>query len=207
MKKKFLAAAALALGITATAAPAAQADGHLTLAEILLADGDEFDDNQNDFDIVTQALLATNELNGLASAALDPDAAITVFLPTDKAFRILVEDLLGVSIDDEEELFNAIVQTVTPEGVSDILLYHVLGFEADSSVVTSLESGAEVPTLLTVGEGDDATAATITVQFKGKKQIRLLDDGGPGRDPIVRAVDIEASNGVAHVIDRVLIPG
>ena len=45
------------------------------------------------------------------------------------------------------------------------------------------------------------------VQFKGKKQIRLVDDGGPGRDPIVRAVDITASNGVAHVIDRVLIPG
>lgn len=35
----------------------------------------------------------------------------------------------------------------------------------------------------------------------------LSDRHRAGRDPIVRAVDIEASNGVAHVIDRVLIPG
>ncbi len=201
MKKQFIAAAAIALGATSIMGASAQAEDP-TLAEILLSDSagdtDGFDTNQNDFDIVTQALLATDGLNGLASAASDPEAELTVFLPTDKAFRILVEDLGLGSIKDESDLFNAIVTTVGAPAVSDILKYHVVLGAADSSVVATL-GGVDVPTLL-----EDAT---FQVQFKGKKQIRLIDAGGPGRDPIVRAVDIEGSNGVAHVIDRVLIPG
>lgn len=202
MKKQIIAAAAIALGATSILGASAQADGPMTLAEILLSDSaddvDGFDTNQNDFDIVTQALLATNGLNGLATAASDPDAELTVFLPTDKAFRILVEDLGLGSIKDESDLFDAIVATVGAPAVSDILKYHVVGGVADSSVVATL-GGVDVPTLL--------DGATFQVQFKGKKQIRLVDAGGPGRDPIVRAVDIMGSNGVAHVIDRVLIPG
>ena len=203
MKKQIIAAAAIALGVTSIVGTAAQADGHTppTLAQILLSDSagdvDGFDTNQNDFDIVTQALLATDGFNGLATAAGTPGANVTVFLPTDKAFRILVEDLGLGSIKDESDLFDAIVATVGAPAVSDILKYHVVAGIADSSVVATL-GGADVETLL--GE-------TFQVQFKGKQQIRLVDDGGPGRDPIVRAVDIEASNGVAHVIDRVLIPG
>lgn len=204
MKKQFIAAAAIALGATSIMGASAQAEDP-TLAEILLSDSagdtDGFDTNQNDFDIVTQALLATDGLNGLASAASDPEAELTVFLPTDKAFRILVEDLLGVSIKDEAALFAALADNNGPVGVdtvSAVLQYHVVdGLAADSSIVATL-GGVDVETVL--GE-------TFQVQFKGKKQIRLVDDGGPGRDPIVRAVDIEGSNGVAHVIDRVLIPG
>ncbi len=200
MKKQIIAAAAIALGATSILGASAQAEDP-TLAEILLSDSagdtDGFDTNQNDFDIVTQALIATDGLNGLATAAGSP-GELTVFLPTDKAFRILVEDLGLGSIKDESDLFDAIVATVGAPAVSDILKYHVVLGVADSSVVATL-GGVDVPTLL-----DDAT---FQVQFKGKKQIRLVDAGGPGRDPIVRAVDITASNGVAHVIDRVLIPG
>ena len=201
MKKQFIAAAAIALGATSILGTSAQADEHMTLAEILLSDSDGdvdgFDTNQNDFDIVTQALLATDDLNGLATAA-GAEGALTVFLPTDKAFRILVEDLGLGSIKDESDLFDAIVATVGAPAVSDILKYHVVAGVADSSVVATL-GGVDVSTLL-----EDAT---FQVQFKGGKQIRLVDAGGPGRDPIVRTVDITASNGVAHVIDRVLIPG
>ena len=79
-----------------------------------------------------------------------------------------------------------------------MLQYHVVeDLIADSSIVATL-GGVDVETI---------GGATFQVQFKGKQQIRLVDDGGPGRDPIVRSVDIGASNGVAHVIDRVLIPG
>lgn len=206
MRKPIIAAAALALGATTAFAPTAQADGH-TLADILLADDAEsgelnvFDDDQNDFDIVTAALLATDGLNGLATAAGTEGANVTVFLPTDKAFRILVEDLLGVSIKDEAELFAALADDTGPVGVatvSAVLQYHVVPLVADSATVRTLGDGAEVPTVL---------GPTVELDFKGTKQIRLVDDGGPGRDPIVRVVDITASNGIAHVIDRVLIPG
>ena len=80
MSRNIFASAAIALAV-AFAAPVAQAD---SLAEILLSDGDMFDNNQNDFDIVTEAVLAT----GLGAAANEME--LTAFLPTDKAFRILV---------------------------------------------------------------------------------------------------------------------
>lgn len=63
--------------------------------------------------------------------------------------------------------------------------------------------GAPVETLL---ENDMMMFETLTLDFKGAKQIRLVDAAPDLRDPIIRAVDIEATNGVAHVIDRVLIP-
>ena len=79
MSKKLFASAAIALALAFTVS-VSQAD---SLADILLSDGDEFDSNQNDFDIVTQAVVAT----GLAGAA--DTMELTAFLPTDKAFRII----------------------------------------------------------------------------------------------------------------------
>ncbi|MBT8059524.1 MAG: fasciclin domain-containing protein [Gammaproteobacteria bacterium] len=175
----------LALGFAATTA---NAD---TLADILTSDGDRFDTNQNDFDIVTEAVLAT----GLGGAAATLE--LTAFLPTDKAFRILVEDLYGLSIKDEEALFNAIVETLTVPVVEQVLLYHLVSGTFAAADVIALGEGFMVPTLL---------GPTFTIDFKGKAQIRLIDGAPDLRDPIVRQVNIFADNGVAHVIDRVLLP-
>jgi len=192
MTKYFLAAiaTAFALGISS---PALQADHHMTLAEILLADGDDFDNDQNDYDIVTQFVLETQ----LDTAA--DEETLTAFLPTDKAFRILVEDVYGLSIRDEEALYEAILTTLTLPVVKDVLLYHLVGVALNSGDVVAAGDGYVVTTLL--GE-------TFTLDFKGKNiaQIRLTDNEPQLRDPIVRVVDITASNGVAHGIDRVLLP-
>ena len=192
MEKHFIAAlaATVALGFSA---PAVQADGHLTLAQILLADGDQFDTNQDDFDIVTEAILAT----GLGGAA--DTMELTAFLPTDKAFRILVEDAYGLSIKDEAALFQAIVDTLGGDTVRDVLYYHLVAGTVMSGDVVAAGDGAEISRLL---------GNSFTLDFKGKKiaQIRLTDNEPFLRDPIVRAVDITAENGVAHVIDRVLPP-
>ena len=187
MSKNIFASAAIALALAFTA-PVAEA---ASLADILLSDGDEFDRNQNDFDIVTQAVLAT----GLGPAAETME--LTAFLPTDKAFRILVEDLYGLSIKNEEALFNAIVATLGVETVTDVLLYHLVPGTFLASDVVNAGSGAMIPTLL----GPD-----LTLDFRGKYQIRLVDGDDSLRDPIVRQTDIIADNGVAHVIDRVLLP-
>ena len=188
MIKKFITSLAVT-GMLSLAAASAQAD---TLADILLSDGDMFDSNQNDFDIVTEAVLAT----GLGEAAATLE--LTAFLPTDKAFRILVEDVYGLSIKDEAALFDAIVATLGVDTVRNILFYHLVAGTVMAADVVAAGDGASVDTLL---EGE-----SLTLDFKGKAQIRLVDAAPDLRDPIIRAVDIEASNGVAHVIDRVLLP-
>jgi uncharacterized surface protein with fasciclin (FAS1) repeats len=192
MKKKLTAALATAIAATVALAPSAQADEGMTLAEILLSDGDQFDANQNDFDIVTEAVIAT----GLAGAA--GTLELTAFLPTDKAFRILVEDLYGVSIKDEAALFGAIVAALGVDTVRNVLYYHLVGGTVLAADVVAAGDGAMVPTLL--------PGASLEIDFKGKGQIRLIDAATSLRDPIIRATDIVASNGVAHVIDRVLVP-
>jgi uncharacterized surface protein with fasciclin (FAS1) repeats len=182
-----------AIAITATLgfATAAQAQ---TLAGILLSDEDMFDKNQNDFDIVTEAILACSDLAGPAS---DPEASLTAFLPTDKAFRILVEDVYGVSIKDEATLFATIATTLGCETIESVLKYHIVPGEIYAADVLALEDGTSVTTLL---------GATFAVDFKGRGQIRLMDNESALRDPIIRTTDIMADNGVAHVIDRVLLP-
>lgn len=165
-----------------------------TLGGILLSDGNMFDSDQNDFDIVTQAVLA---FPGLAGAATNPAATLTVFLPTDKAFRILVEDLYGESIKNESDLFDFLVTELTLPVIEAVLEYHIIGeiYTADDLVTEG--DGFELSPLL-----EDSS---LEVDFRGK-QLRLIDNEPSLRDPIVRVVDIHGSNGVAHVIDRVLLP-
>jgi len=191
MMKKLIAGAALTLTLSFTAT-AAQAD---TLADIL-GEPYQFDRNQNDFDIVTSALDAT----GLLPAAADPNATLTAFLPTDRAFRILVDDLYGISIKNEEALFDAIVDTLGPAAVTDVLKYHLVGSTLMAADVLAAGDGYQVDTLL------DGEYFTLRIRGKGKYSIRLVDNAVDLRDPIVRITDIEADNGVAHVIDRVLLP-
>lgn len=190
--KKLTTAMATAIAATIALAPSAQADEGMTLADILLSDGDRFDTNQNDFDIVTEAVIAT----GLGDAA--GSLELTAFLPTDKAFRILVEDLYGVSIMDEAALFDAIVAALGVDTVRNVLFYHLVAGTVMAADVVAAGDGAMVPTLL--------PGASLEIDFKGKGQIRLIDAATSLRDPIIRATDIVASNGVAHVIDRVLVP-
>lgn len=206
MKKQIIATAAVALTATAAFAPAAQADDMPTLGDTVVELASAgFDSDQNNFSIVSNALVATDSEGDFLFPVL-VDAAfnnpnLTVFLPTDKAFRILVDDLLDVSIKDEAELFNAIVANVGIPRIGEILAYHVIaGVQADAEFVLGQGDGAELGTV----NGND-----ITLDFNGKKpQVRLADIAGPGRDPIVRGFDVDLGiNAVGHVIDRVLIPG
>src|SRR5688500_15863874 len=87
-----LAASALPLGPLATA-PAASAataakPGNTSLAEVLTSDGNTFDKNRNDFDIVTEAALAVIGAKPDSPVALlaDGNTRLTVFAPTDQAF-------------------------------------------------------------------------------------------------------------------------
>ena len=86
----------------------------------------------------------------------------------------------GIDLDDT---------TLSTETLKDILLYHVV---AGTTMSTDLAEGANV---VTTANGDELT---ITVSDAG---VAVGADGAS-----VTIADVEASNGVIHVIDKVLTP-
>ena len=114
---------------------------------------------------------------GLDGTLNDPSGDFTVFAPTNAAFDALLADL---GITAEELLKNP--------ALSDILLKHVVEGSVDSITAFTL-NGAEVPTLNPDGE---------TVKLE-------IDSGAFTVDGAqVTTFDIQATNGVIHVIDAVI---
>lgn len=128
-------------------------------------------------------LVAAVDAAGLEGALSDPEATLTVFAPTNAAFEAALSSL-GLTA---EELL-ADTETLTA-----ILTYHVLGDVVTSTDIADAGS-EEIPVTTLSGE-----ELVVTVG----------DDGTVGfadQTAVVTAVDIEASNGVIHVIDAVLLP-
>jgi len=108
---------------------------------------------------------------------LSSEGPFTVFAPTDEAFAALPEGTLDALLAD--------IPTLT-----DILLYHVVAGEVTASDVVSLD----VQSAETALEGK-------SVAIKVDADRVILND-----NVNVIITDIEASNGVIHVIDAVLLP-
>ncbi len=112
---------------------------------------------------------------------LKGDGPFTVFAPTDDAFAALPEGTVDTLLED-------------PKGdLTDILTYHVVPGEVMAADVAGLD-GQEVETV---------NGATFTVNVDGDA-VTLTDQAGNTVN--VTQTDIEASNGVIHVIDAVLMP-
>lgn len=157
-----------------------------TIAELATENGN--------FEILLKALEAAE----LTSPFVDPESDLTVFAPTDEAFFKLAQDF-GYEGDanDKAAIFDAIAGALA--GLNDgdpipvlknVLLYHVSPGAKLLEDVAALE---DVPTLL---EG-----ATFSPDGTS-----LVDNEPDLQDPTLQATDLMASNGVVHVIDRVLIP-
>ena len=192
--------AVVGIGLTtAMVAPtvASAAPAKPTLAQILLSDSKKddangFDSNPNDFDIVTQALLLFPDL---VKAASSP-GKLTVFLPTDFAFRQLVRDLTGKTVFKESDVFAA-VASLGADTVKAVLMYHIVAGARINYVAALKSNGASLTTL---------NGATIKVHVRHGWKVYLEDKATKLRDPKVIVADVQASNGIAHVIDRVLLP-
>lgn len=118
------------------------------------------------------------EASDLLEVFEDDDAEFTVFAPTDEAFEAVLEEL-DIELD---------VLLEDPEALSAILLYHVV----DGTILSEdFEDGSELETL---------NGASIAVAVNEDGEINLNDAAN------LSEVDIEASNGVIHVIDAVLLP-
>ena len=105
----------------------------------------------------------------------------TVFAPTDAAFEKLPEGTVETLLED-------------PKGdLTQILTYHVVEGKVMAADVVTMD-GQKVPTV----QGGE-----LTINVDGDK-VSLTDAAGGTSN--VTATDIEASNGVIHVIDTVLMP-
>ncbi len=214
-RKMFAAGAAAVVGSVSIAAPIAGAQEETpevpaptSLAEVLLADGDRFDRNSYDFDIVTEAVLAVlaEKPDSPVAALLDGNQSLTAFIPNDRAFWALVGDLTGQYYGffrvQEEKVFNA-VASLGIDTVETVLLYHVvLGDPIDSNTAANVPFG----TPLTTAQGGEIKVRPIVPAFKW---IVLGDNDPNDFDPFIipSKFDINAGNPqIAHGIAFVLRP-
>lgn len=209
-----VAAAGLAGGIGLASAPVAGAEpapepAPPSLASVLLSDGDEFDRNAYDFDIVTQAVLTVLEAKPDSAVALltQGDQAATAFIPNDRAFWALVGDLTGqyhgFFTVDEQKVFDT-VASLGVDTVETVLLYHVVpGATIDSNTAANVPRNTPLDTAL--------AGAQIRVRpiVPFLKWISLNDNDPSDIDPFVvpSKFDLNAGNPqVAHGIAFVLRP-
>ncbi len=188
--------AIMALGVLA--GPAAADDS--TITDIAVGDG-EFDRNARDFDILAAAVVAA----GLDGTLATPDLDVTVFAPTDYAFRRLVRDLGGPWQAHEADVAGWLVENVGVDTITSVLLYHVVAGQVYSSDVVPGLQGAEVPTLL-------GPTFEVFIQYeKGTDDLKAVWLRDQDHDDLNASLslgnlDIQASNGVIHVINRVMRP-
>jgi uncharacterized surface protein with fasciclin (FAS1) repeats len=123
-----------------------------------------------------ETLVAAVEAAGLQDTLADEEATFTVFAPTDAAFDLLGEETISALLAD-------------PDTLADILLYHVIAGQAvDSDTAISIAAN-----LVEMANGDSVA-------------VTLVDGELTINSSRVELADIQASNGVIHVIDAVLVP-
>lgn len=147
------------------------------------SDDEQMDSSKN----IVEVAVANPNFSTLVAAlqkadlvnALQGNGPFTVFAPTNAAFNQLFSDLGVSGIND-----------LTKEQLTPILLYHVVGAKVKS---TDLKDG--YVTTLSNGPGNKNLSLKVDAS-------NLKLNGGIG----IASADIEASNGVIHVIDKVLLP-
>lgn len=143
-----------------------------TIADVAAANGN--------FTILLDALERTN----LTAAVSDPNATLTVFAPTDQAFGDLLAELNLADLD-------AVEAALGTDGLRTVLLYHVLGAQVTSDMVST----GYVSTLGTTADDD---ALSLYINVGNDVTINDRAEVGP--------LDVMADNGVIHVLDKVILP-
>lgn len=149
-------------------------------------DSEEADDDASEAGTIVDVASGSEDFTTLVAAVqaaglvetLSGPGPFTVFAPTDEAFATALE-----SLDMTAEELLADTETLT-----GILTYHVVPGKVLSGDVVELD-GQDVATV---------NGATVAISVEG--------DVVKVNDAEVTTVDLEASNGVIHVIDSVLLP-
>lgn len=135
------------------------------------------------------ALVAAAEKAGLVPALSASTSSLTVFAPTDAAFTSLASTLGFASA-------SAMVAALDGPTLAKILQYHVL---PTKKLAADLVAGGATQATLYSFEGAASTLALNT-----SAGVKLTDE--VLTQASVTTADVPASNGVIHVIDKVLVP-
>lgn len=131
-------------------------------------------------------LVAAVQAAGLVDT-LNGDGPFTVFAPTNDAFAALPEGTVEGLLEPEAK-----------DTLTKILTCHVVGADVMSEAFVGMIQDADNALALeTVG------GCTFTASVQDGS---VMIEDGMGNMATVTAVDLDASNGVVHVIDTVLMP-
>ncbi len=150
----------------------------------MYASKDIIDNAVNSKDHTT--LVATVKAAGLVDT-LKGTGPFTVFAPTNTAFAALPAGTVDTLLKLESK-----------PALTKVLTYHVVAGKMDAaSLMAAIKAGAGKATLKTVSGG------TLTASVAGGA-VKAMDESG-GTAPVTIA-DVLQSNGVIHVVDKVLLP-
>ncbi|MDX2160260.1 MAG: fasciclin domain-containing protein [bacterium] len=157
-----------------------------TIADIVISS------TPGEFNTLLAAVQAAPDILGILA---DPNLNLTVFAPTDEAFEVTLSEL-DLSAD---ELLS------DPTLLTNILQYHIYSGTFDAATLTAAaqRSPRNGATLRSIGLLSDINGPVF---FPAPSRVRLVNgELFINRAQVVQA-DVFASNGVIHVIDRVLLP-
>ncbi len=119
---------------------------------------------------------------------LSDDGPFTVFAPTNDAFN---------KVDPAE--LSALLSPEKKDDLAALLNYHVISGKMTAADVTKAIADGDGTATLTTVQG-----ASLKASLEGEKVI--LEDAAGGKSTVT-LVDVDATNGVIHGIDTVVMPG
>ncbi len=132
-------------------------------------------------------LVAAVKAAGLVDA-LQGEGPFTVFAPVNDAFENLPEGTVETLLKPENK-----------EKLSQVLTYHVVAGNMDfNTLKEAIKKGKGKAVLTTLSGGK------LTAMMNGEHNIVIMDENGNTAN--ISTYDVYQSNGVIHVIDRVLLP-
>lgn len=135
---------------------------------------------------VHTTLVAAVKAAGLVET-LKSDGPFTVFAPTDAAFSALPTGTVDTLLKPENK-----------SALGGVLTYHVVAGKFDSAAILAKIKAGKGKAMLTTVQGESLTATLVD----GKV---IVTDAKGGKSTVSTA-DLRQSNGIIHVVDKVLLP-
>ena len=118
---------------------------------------------------------------------LQSDGPFTVFAPVNRAFEVLPDGTVDYLLEPSNK-----------EKLQMVLTYHVVPGKLNAeAVVAAIKDGGGK------AQVDTAQGGKLTLTLDGDA-VKVMDD--KGNTATVIAADLDATNGVIHVVDTVLMP-